>query len=734
MWSLLDQLGIHREDCILLPLLGDGRPAGKHGKVVKAQLDEALPEFRKALAAITADVVIPMGTSPLRAVTGLQWEAGKVAGYVIEPSDCVSVPMKQYVQVGMYVNANKKIGRKAGDPKLAWRVQAAPPVLPKGCQWIVPGVGIEMTVRSKYQNVTQFRAPFKHALSLMGGDTLLDNGFSYSEDHPVDQEWRGDIAYDLETTMETNLADKTIKQASLSGLEGTWTFPWDANAVASFKAAMTTAGLKIAHNEQFDIPILKAHGIEVPEPQMDTMLAAAVLEPDLPKALIAVAPMYLLLKPWKHIAEIRGHADPFYNAKDSFVEWHLAYALNERLEDDGMYDLFHKTMMPAVKVLMDMKEKGIRVNSAFADKWCTELAITLNTQTVSWVERHPDISPSSHVQIKKLVYDQWGIKPIYQKGTKKLRTDEYALRRLAKAHPEHAADMDLLRQIHKTQKMLGTFGRTSLGIDRVHPSYLPASKDDADDKGKGIAGTGRLAAHGPNIQQMPKEARYLFVPDTPDMCFIEFDWSQAELRVAAALSNDKVMLEALKGDIHGYTMKRMGCDRTRAKNTMFGSAYGGGPGKLKEELEGHGFAITFKECKDLQTQLAETYPTWWAWRESVAMQAEAQQYLRNPFGRLRRFPVKNVTTAMNYLPQSTVADMAWECYLPVWETAKTSGGRLTTAVHDSFLIQTPDRKWVVDGITNILERTFDQIAPGFTCPVSIKVGKPGASWAELEDL
>jgi DNA polymerase-1 len=448
-----------------------------------------------------------------------------------------------------------------------------------------------------------------------------------------------------------------------------------------------------------------------------------------------VAPRYLRLKPWKHIAETKGHADPFYSAKDAFVEYHLASALSVNLADTGMESLFQDIMMPAVPVLMDMEKEGIRVNGAYAEKWCGELATSLNTYNLAWVERHPDVSPTSHPQLRKLFYDQWKCRPIYRRGTRTLRVDEYAMRKIAANYPMHREDIGLLRNIAKTGKMLSTFGQGVTGVDRVYPKYLPASRDDVDDKGKGIAGTGRLASHDPNLQQQPPEARKLYLPDRDDMCFIEFDWSQAELRVGAALSGDEAMQEALKGDIHAYTMARMNCDRTRAKNVLFGSAYGGGPRKLKEELESRGFEITLKECTALQTQLAETYPKWWAWRETVAQLAASQQYLRNPFGRLRRFPVKNVPVAMNYLPQSTVADMAWSCYRPVSDKARKYGGRLITSTHDSFLIQADCDDMtheVVNDIAEILEQPFDNIAPGFKCPVSIKVGAPGASWGELE--
>lgn len=75
-----------------------------------------------------------------------------------------------------------------------------------------------------------------------------------------------------------------------------------------------------------------------------------------------------------------------------------------------------------------------------------------------------------------------------------------------------------------------------------------------------------------------------------------------------------------------------------------------------------------------------------------------------------------------------MADMGWTLYRPVWEEAKRLGGRLTTVVHDSFLIQLP-KGTGYDTIKALLEREFPEVAPGFYIPCE---AKQGPSWGELE--
>jgi hypothetical protein len=56
--------------------------------------------------------------------------------------------------------------------------------------------------------------------------------------------------------------------------------------------------------------------------------------------------------------------------------------------------------------------------------------------------------------------------------------------------------------------------------------------------------TGRLSASDPNIQNIPrdKKLRKIFVPRAPGRTMVQVDYSQAELRVMAALSGDKHLI------------------------------------------------------------------------------------------------------------------------------------------------------------------------------------------------
>src|SRR5690606_40890834 len=85
---------------------------------------------------------------------------------------------------------------------------------------------------------------------------------------------------------------------------------------------------------------------------------------------------------------------------------------------------------------------------------------------------------------------------------------------------------------------------------RVHTDYMQA-----------VAATGRLSSNNPNLQNIPirtergRQIRKAFIPRDENHTLLSADYSQIELRIIAALSGEKNMIEAFqKGeDIHAST-------------------------------------------------------------------------------------------------------------------------------------------------------------------------------------
>jgi DNA polymerase-1 len=217
---------------------------------------------------------------------------------------------------------------------------------------------------------------------------------------------------------------------------------------------------------------------------------------------------------------------------------------------------------------------------------------------------------------------------------------------------------------------------------------------------------------------------------------VEADYSQIELRIAATLAKDSALLEALKGDVHAATQARIGCDRVRAKNLLYGSLYGAGPRKLALLLRTRGVDTTEAECKQLQHSLAAAYPQLWAWRMDVVGEGVVRRFLTNSFGRRRYFygGSSAAPQMIDYLPQSNAADIVWDRLVPLDDFCTQNGGAILATVHDSFLMEFPKEAinpCLLGGLREILETEFPQIGPRFRVPVDMKIG---SNWGQMEKL
>ena len=122
-----------------------------------------------------------------------------------------------------------------------------------------------------------------------------------------------------------------------------------------------------------------------------------------------------------------------------------------------------------------------------------------------------------------------------------------------------------------------------------------------------------------------------------------------------------------------------------------------------------------------------------AYRQLLVSMCEAQKYITNPFGRTRFFHDGRAPAAVDFIPQSVVADILWCVLKPVAEMARRYGGRLVTTVHDSILICVPAavREAAALEMQQIMQQRFHCVRKNFYIPVTLELGNPGQSWGEL---
>lgn len=717
-WRNASRFGLEQTDCLVL------------------DLSKPIEEFEEALALSWAKVAICLGSPAFHALTGISGPIDKLRGYCFESADTREITVRTREQIGIYKTSRKKEGEllhSKGDPKFGVVTRQRRLTLPPQLHYIIPTLDPRKIEEAHFKTLPALKADITRALRAVAPDfKLLDT--TYVDRPFVAAGSVGIVAFDIETMGFSN----TIERIGVATGAGTWTAPWSTVSKAAFQATIDDATLLIGHNLAFDIPRLEAAGVRFPERDLfDTMLAAHLIQPDLYKALEKVASLYLDLKAWKHTATTDA---AFYNATDTTVTLYLAEKMIAILSDIGMHDLFTKTVMPSLRTLMRLTQRGLRVDRIYLGEWQQRLGAALETHMAQWQRLAPTTNPHSPVQIKKLLYNDFGLPEQYVRTKEGLRVtaDESAIRFIRKqATPPQIEVIDTLLEIKHVSKLRSVYSEVELSAQgKVHPSYLPVTKDsDA-----GAAATGRLASSDPNIQNQPEEARRLFIPSEDHLWFLEWDYSQIELRIAAARANDLALLEALKGDVHASTMDLVGCDRTRAKNLLYGSLYGAGPGKLVSVLRQHGQSITRAEAESLQLRLAAAYPSLWAWRHRVIGEGTQLGYLTNAFGRRRYFYHRwrdadgvmqsgDVPEMLAFLPQSDAADILWNRLVPLETFCEEFDGHLVTTVHDSFLMEFPAiTESLVRSLHGVLECTFDQIAPGFRVPGNVKAG---TNWGQM---
>jgi DNA polymerase-1 len=288
-----------------------------------------------------------------------------------------------------------------------------------------------------------------------------------------------------------------------------------------------------------------------------------------------------------------------------------------------------------------------------------------------------------------------------------------------------------LLELRGVEKDLRTYAEVELSADGcVHPGYLPAGKD-TDSFGKGIAGTGRIIAANPPIQQQTAEAKKMYVPHDESMVLVAADWSQIEARILAQLSGDEELKRAIEMGLHTSNAAAMGIDKTRAKNGFYGWAYGAGKRTLHNTFVGKGFNVRESECGDMLAGFDRRFFKAAAHRRRIALEVATRYYLTNAFGRRRYFLGGGADTpaALNFDPQSDTADISWAVLRLIADRFRGTGAEILSIVHDEVLTESPrgDVAQTVGILKEVMEQPWAELG-GLSVPVEIKVGE---SWGEM---
>jgi uracil-DNA glycosylase family 4 len=737
LWSMAARAGFSRADAYVLNTIAEW-PAGPDGEPTSEQLDKYWDMFDVALSRFTGSCILLLGATAFKRVVGgtnlLGWR-----GYLMPPSEWVA-PLRLRHSVAFYKTNTKFHNR--GDQKVVKSKSTHAVPLPATVKFVIPTLHPYKVIKSGFKQVPVLAYDVDRAWRVtQNALTRLD--FSYN---PTPTSLVGDrecVAVDIETEWSPGGGTGVITRVGVANSHGAWSAPWNEATRAAVQLELDGVNDRyiIGHNLAFDVPVLEKHGVRVVGKLFDTMLACQMLQPDLFKGLNSAASLYLDTTRWKHLSDSQPE---LYNAYDVIGTYYLYRTLREGLQERGAFDHFTRRIMPALRVLIDVERDGFRVDTAAVATWKARVAAEMDAIRNEFLLLYPTLSISSPTQVAKYI---WGtLAPIHKFKANPVRmgADEATLRRLKRTHPEIPL-FDLVLRFRDAAEYWKRFNKLNPNAKGlVYPSYAPATKDDefVDYKGeaikfaKGIAGTGRIQAKDPNPQQVTKDARTIFIPHQPTSVFLEFDYDSAELRVAAALSRDHRMTAALDGPInlHQLHADEWDCTRDEAKTLVYATMYGASPAKLMLVFSIAGKQMSQERCRSLQTQFFSRYPDFAAWRQEIINSLPKNKMLRNAFGRTRYFwsPKEDTPAALDFYPQSTVADIGWSVLPDISAAIRFYKGGLRTLVHDSFLFEVADPSKlpeVHDTLKDILQQRFDNVAPGFYLPA---VAKVGPNWGRMD--
>lgn len=361
-----------------------------------------------------------------------------------------------------------------------------------------------------------------------------------------------------------------------------------------------------------------------------------------------------------------------------------------------------------------------------------------------WEIAGSHVNPNAPAQVAELLYDKFGLTI---KGKRPQDTAKETFDKL----PPHPA-VKLIKRYRHLTKMLSTYvgAIENLAVaGRIHTTFKLH-----------ITTTGRLSSSEPNIQNIPREARYRrMYRATPGYVLVEADYNAAELRMLAAISGDKTLTEIfLDGtrSLHDEVSVQMyGPDftpdqRIRAKAINFGIPYGREAFSIAEE-----FDIPTEEAQRLIDSWFAQFPGAAGFLQKARTAPLRNQALITVFGRKRRPGLVSQERLhglqnefANFFMQSTVNDLTMQaaCKLlgvptPIALLARMTAGLLApygahivNLVHDSIVCECPNNPDSIAAVARVLKQTMERVKDGWlNTPIEFLVDlKVGTHWGMLK--
>lgn len=428
--------------------------------------------------------------------------------------------------------------------------------------------------------------------------------------------------------------------------------------------------------------------------EFDILLAAYLLNPN-----SSEYPINVLSDTYRTTCEI--DADDSL-VKDCAVMRELTRKLNDLIVENNSESLLHEIEIPLSEVLSAMEIDGFKVDFAGIHNYGIILENKIN-ELVNTIFNYSqeEFNINSPKQLGVILFEKLGL-PVKKKTKTGYSTNADVLESLYDEHPIIPA----ILEYRTIQKLKSTYCDGLLKVvdsdGRIHSTFQQTETR-----------TGRLSSTEPNLQNIPvrqelgRELRKFFTCDNGN-ALIDADYSQIELRVLAAIADDKNMIEAFNNnaDIHTITASQVfnmpvemvtSVMRSRAKAVNFGIVYGIGPFSLGKDI-----GVSVYEAKKYIENYLNHYSGVRQYMDDIIVDAKEKGYVTTLFGRRRYLPELSASNAIqrsfgervarNMPIQGTAADIIKIAMVKVFERLRNENmkSRLIMQVHDELIIEAPE--------------------------------------------
>lgn len=492
------------------------------------------------------------------------------------------------------------------------------------------------------------------------------------------------------------------------------------NALTRSEELQSTKKLKVAHHWKTLIKKLWKEKKNVEDPIFDITIAKWMLNPeDQQKELNEITTEEIITQEYQR--------------------------LNKELQEQGLEKIFKNIEMPLIRVLAQMEEWGVMINTNTLKKTQQRIKKELkNLEEKIYKEAGQVFNINSPLQVGNVLLKKLAIKTNGKKTPGgSISTAEKVLKKIKEKYPIAGH----ILEYRESFKMNSTYIVPLLNLGkqqkRISTNFIQTG-----------TATGRISSEKPNLQNIPQESKWAkpirqAFESEKGWQLLSCDYSQLELRLLAHASGDEKMKKAFEknADIHALTasevlkvpleeitprMRRLG------KTLNFGIIYGMGVRRLSEEA-----GINTEEAKTFIEEYFKKFPKIKNWQDQIKRKVQENGFVENENGRRRWFgdiysshqraQAEAERAAVNMPIQSLEADVLKMAMIKIMQDLQEknlvgSKAKLILTIHDELLLEVKEKN--MKEIAALVKTDMEE-AHHVSIPLKVEV-KTGKNWGSMQ--